>query len=51
MKTSRNALWLLLISQALFLLGSLLEPPTSLLMIILRVCAPCINPLYRLVVE
>jgi len=40
MKNSRNALWLLLFSQAMFLVGSLLDPPTSLLLIILRVGVP-----------
>ena len=40
MGNNRPALWLLLISQALFLLSSLIEPPSGLLMIALRVILP-----------
>ena len=40
MGNNRPALALLLISQALFLLSSLLEPPSGLLMIVLRVIVP-----------
>lgn len=42
MKNNGAALWLLLISQALFLLSSLIDPPSTLLMITLRVALPLI---------
>jgi hypothetical protein len=40
METNRAGLWLILVSQALFLLSSLIEPPSGLLMIVLRVVVP-----------
>lgn len=40
MKTTRRALWLLLFSQAMFLVSAVIEPPTSLLMVIFRVVLP-----------
>jgi len=43
---NRPALSLLLISQALFLLSSLLEPPSGLLMIVLRVVVPVLVIVY-----
>jgi hypothetical protein len=39
---NRLFLWLLLASQLLFLLSSLLEPPRSLVMIIVRVGVPLV---------
>jgi hypothetical protein len=39
---SRAALWLILFSQLLFLAGSLIEPPSTLLMIALRIGLPLI---------
>jgi hypothetical protein len=42
MKNNRSALWLLLASQVLFLVSSLIDPPTGLLIIILRVVVPLI---------
>jgi hypothetical protein len=42
MEINRPALWLILASQALFLLSSLIEPPASLLLLILRVIVPLI---------
>jgi hypothetical protein len=46
MGNNRGALWLLLVSQALFLTGSLIEPPSGVLMIILRVVLPLIVVTY-----
>jgi hypothetical protein len=46
METNRTILWLFLASQALFLLSSLIEPPSSLLMIILRVIVPLLMVVY-----
>ena len=43
---NRLLLWLLLASQLLFLLSSLLEPPRSLVMIIVRVCLPLVLVAY-----
>jgi hypothetical protein len=40
MENNRTALWLILVSQALFLVSSLIEPPSGLLLIILRVVVP-----------
>lgn len=42
MKTTRRTLWLLLLSQVMFLISSVIEPPTSGLMIVLRVVFPLI---------
>ena len=42
MKTRRRALWLLLLSQVMFLISSVIEPPTSGLMVVLRVIVPLI---------
>ena len=46
MRNNRPALSLLLISQALFLLSSLIEPPSGLLMVALRVIVPLLVILY-----
>lgn len=46
MQNNRAALWLLLVSQLLFLLSSLIEPPSGLLMITLRVALPLILVAY-----
>ena len=43
---NRPALSLILISQLLFLVSSLIEPPSSLLMIILRVVVPLVIVAY-----
>ena len=48
MKNMRRTLWLLLFSQVIFLFSSLLEPPTTWLMIILRVVVPFLGVIYRL---
>jgi hypothetical protein len=42
MKTRRRTLWLLLLSQVMFLISSVIEPPTSGLMVVLRVVVPLI---------
>ena len=42
MKARRRTLWLLLLSQVMFLISSVIEPPTSGLMIALRVLVPLI---------
>ena len=42
MKTRRRTLWLLLLSQIMFLVSSVIEPPTSGLMIVLRIVVPLI---------
>jgi hypothetical protein len=42
MKMRRRTLWLLLLSPVLFLVSSVIEPPTSGLMIVLRVVLPLI---------
>jgi len=39
-KNMRTTLWLLLFSQTMFLVSSLIEPPTTWLMIILRGVVP-----------
>ena len=41
-KNSRRALWLILFSQVLFLLGSMIDWPTRPLMIVFRVALPLI---------
>jgi hypothetical protein len=46
MKNMRGSLWLLLFSQVLFLIGGLIEPPTSWVMIILRVVVPLLAIVY-----
>ncbi len=46
MKNNRAALWLLLVSQALFLVSSLIDPPSTLLMITLRVVLPLVVIIY-----
>jgi hypothetical protein len=46
METNRTSLWLIFASQALFLLSSLIEPPSSLLLIILRVIVPLLMVAY-----
>jgi hypothetical protein len=46
MKDNRLALWLLLASQLLFLVSSLIEPPSSVLLIILRVVLPLVMVAY-----
>jgi hypothetical protein len=46
MKNWRRSLWLLLFSQLMFLIGSLLEPPTSWLMILLRVVVPLLAMIF-----
>jgi len=46
MGNNRRALSLLLLSQALFLLSSLLEPPSGLLMVALRVIVPLLVIVY-----
>jgi len=40
MENRRAALWLILISQLLFLVSSLIEPPHSTVIFILRVVVP-----------
>ena len=42
MKMRRRTLWLLLLSPVLFLVSAVIEPPTSGLMIVLRVVLPLI---------
>ena len=42
MKNSRLALWLLLASQLVFLLSSLIEPPRSLVTAIVRLVLPLV---------
>ena len=42
MKNTRRTLWLLLLSQVMFLVSSMIEPPTSGLMIVLRVVVPLV---------
>lgn len=42
MKNTRRTLWLLLLSQVMFLVSSVIEPPTSGLMIVLRVVVPLV---------
>ena len=46
MKNSRPALWLLLASQLIFLLSSLIEPPQTLVTMIVRVVVPLILVAY-----
>jgi hypothetical protein len=46
MQNNRAALWLLLVSQLFFLLSSLIEPPSGVLMITLRVVLPLILVAY-----
>lgn len=46
MKNNRAALWLLLASQLIFLLGSLDEPPTGLLTVGVRVILPLVLVAY-----
>ena len=46
METKRTSLWLILASQALFLLSSLIDAPSSLVMIILRVTVPLLIVAY-----
>jgi hypothetical protein len=46
MENNRSALWLVLFSQLLFLVSSLIEWPSSLLMVILRVVLPLIVVAY-----
>ena len=43
---NRSALLLILVSQLLFLVSSLIEPPSSLLMTVLRVGVPLIIVAY-----
>jgi hypothetical protein len=43
---NRPALSLILVSQLLFLVSSLIEPPSSLLMIVLRVGVPLVIVAY-----
>ena len=42
MKIRRRTLWLLLLSPVMFLISSVIEPPTSGLMVVLRVVVPLI---------
>ena len=42
MKNTRRTLWLLLLSQVMFLVSSVIEPPTSGLMVVLRVVVPLV---------
>lgn len=42
MENSRRALWLILLSQLLFLFGGLIDWPTRPLMIVLRVVLPLV---------
>jgi hypothetical protein len=46
MKNWRTTLWLLLFSQLMFLMGSLLDPPTSWLMILLRLIMPILGIIF-----
>ena len=46
MKTRRRTLWLLLLSQVMFLISSVIEPPTSGLMVVLRVVVPLVAILF-----
>lgn len=46
MKNRRTALWLLLISQIMILVSSVIEPPTSWLMTLLRGVLPLIVIVY-----
>ena len=46
MKNMRRTLWLLLFSQVMFLVSSLIDPPTSWLMIILRGVIPVLAIIY-----
>lgn len=46
MNNSRSALWLILASQLIFLLSSLIERPTSAVMIIVRVVLPLVIVVY-----
>jgi len=46
MKNMRRTLWLLLLSQIMFLISSLIEPPTGWLMIILRGIVPLLATVY-----
>jgi len=46
MKNMRGSLWLLLFSQVLFLIGGLIDPPTTWLMIILRGVVPLFAIVY-----
>lgn len=46
MGNNRSALWLLLFSQALFLISSLIEPPSGWLMIGLRLVVPLLVIVY-----
>jgi len=46
MKNMRRTLWLLLFSQVMFLVSSLIDPPTSWLMILLRGVVPLLAIIY-----
>jgi hypothetical protein len=46
MKNNRRTLWLLLFSQIMFLFSSLIDPPTTWLMILLRGILPLIVVIY-----
>jgi hypothetical protein len=50
MRNDRSALWLLLASQLLFLVSSLLDPPSSPLQITLRVVVPLLIVAYLVLV-
>ena len=45
MKDIRISLWLILVSQLIFLLSSLIEPPQAILTIIVRLFGPLIVPI------
>ena len=46
MNNMRRTLWLLLLSQIMFLVSSLIEPPTGWLMIVLRGVVPLLAVVY-----
>ncbi len=46
MRNNRSALWLLLASQLLFLVSSLLDPPSGTVQITLRVVVPLLIVAY-----
>ncbi len=50
MKNNRSALWLILVSQLLFLVSSLLDPPSSALQITLRVVLPLLIVAYIILI-
>jgi hypothetical protein len=50
MENRRAALWLILVSQALFLASSLIEPPQSAVIFILRVVVPLVIVAYIVLV-